>query len=204
MFKWSRTIQSFLKQTFFCLFIMLHNQSVSHSQLSPVLIAHHNAASWASCCWWVCIISRSTTSTPMDEEGTPTAHITLSLGLEVEGARSLNWRIMHGVLAVTNFVCGGWKGSYHLGALFVRVIETSSWPWIAGSINGIVSWSTSETAWFLVIVVGLWRSRWERVTATLGARLIACLKLAKSSGEFQYFLGSSKWWEGLSERTAQQ
>ena len=192
---------SFLNQTFLFLLIVLHDQGISHSQLSPVCIAHHDATSWAPRCRWVRVISGSAAGTPMDEESTSTAHIALPLGFQIKGTRSLNWRVMHRVLAIAYFIGGSRKWSDHLSTLFVRIVESSPWARVTCSIDSILAWSTSKTAWLLIVVVCLGRSRGKRVTATLSARLIA-RKMTEASCEFKYVLSSSQWWEGLSKNTA--
>jgi len=106
-------------------FIMLDNQSITNSKLSSISIAQYNTSSRASSRWWVSIIPRSATVTPVNKKSIPTTHFTWSLRLKIKSARALSC-LMHNINTSGKFVscCRQWSFIYN--TLFCRIIIACS------------------------------------------------------------------------------
>lgn len=132
---------------------MLHDQGVAHSKLSSVGIAHHDATCRTSSRRRVRVIARSAASAPVHEKGTPSTHLRWLLGVQIEGARTLNG-LMHHVHAGGQLVSRSRERPHVRNTLLGRVVVPFTLPRVAVSVDGISSRSPTETTSVLVVVVG--------------------------------------------------
>ncbi len=75
----------------------------------------------------------------MNEDVKSTAHFGGSLRLQEKAAWPLDWRVVHGVFAVCEFVESGGKGSSVRHTLHIRVEVPGTLPAVAKGIDGICS-----------------------------------------------------------------
>lgn len=89
---------------------VLHNQSISNSQLFTILIAQNNAARRTACSWRIFAVTRLAARTPMNQKIASSTHYTQILGYQRKGARSFG-RLMHFIHAPVQFIGRGWERS---------------------------------------------------------------------------------------------
>ena len=81
-------------------------QGISYSQFLPILHAENDTAGGAATDWRVRGVSCGAALAAMDKEAATATHLRRLLRVQVEGARLGDGRVMHGVLAVPEFILG--------------------------------------------------------------------------------------------------
>ena len=100
---------------------MPDNDGVPHSQLAPVGVAEHYAPRRTPSSGRVGVIAGSAAGTAVNEKGTPSTHLAWLLGVQIESAGPLGG-LVHGVLAVADFVSGRRQRTSIGHTLLVRVV----------------------------------------------------------------------------------
>ena len=129
---------------------MLHNNGISDSQLSSVVVVDHDAASWTAEYRWLAVILWAAALTAMDEEILTSTQLLGMLWVQIERTGALGG-FMHNIFTISNFI--GWgrkRPDISWCTLFVRIEIPFVMPWVSHRLNARNSLTSNESAGVLV------------------------------------------------------